>query len=162
MMGNYRTWQFRVNPTPENDDSNIGSFFFHHRHLFNNEWHDMPTVTTVSRSVHVKILNDEKVMSFWAFIQMKRMYKDLIEDLAIEGKECPTAPYEVLGLTRSVTTSIACSSCGARPVEVDYDCDGAYLTASCDSEQCKAGGEFSRDFQEEQFRRRMEARGITL
>ncbi|MEV4472894.1 hypothetical protein [Nonomuraea sp. NPDC049504] len=31
----------------------------------------------------------------------------------------------------------ACSWCRARPRAVEYDCDGAYLTATCESAQCR-------------------------
>jgi hypothetical protein len=45
---------------------------------------------------------------------------------------------EVFTVTREVRTRIAnaCAYCGARPRTWDWDCDGNFESATCDSEQC--------------------------
>ncbi|MFI8452196.1 hypothetical protein [Streptomyces erythrochromogenes] len=35
-------------------------------------------------------------------------------------------------------TAKACSRCGARPRTWEWDCDGKFENATCDSEQCRA------------------------
>jgi hypothetical protein len=52
------------------------------------------------------------------------------------GRDRGIDSHYIVRNRRKISRYPLCAFCGARPRVMEYDCDGPYWTASCDSDQC--------------------------